>query len=133
MSASDSGSWRLLIYPIAIIFVISFVMNMTIQPFIDSGVSAPSNVSIFETAMINTANYGIPVNATIDLGLFSVELGMIANPFYHYLAPQSFKDFLAEQVVMFSYLPNVVKYPILAIILISIVYALYVLATMLIP
>ena len=130
MAVSDSGSWRLLIYPLIIIFVIAFVMNMTIKPFIDSGVSAPNNLTIFETAMINTFNYGFPINQTFTFLVFTIDIGDIVTPIYNFVVPQTIKDFMSEQVLMFSYLPNIVKYPLLVLLLISLGYAIYVLIVM---
>ena len=130
MSTAESGTWKLLLYPILIIFVIGVVLNLTITPFIESGISVESNPTFFSSTMQSIISTGNVFNMTeIDiLGFFSIPI-----PNIFHILPDSALTFIQTQIEIYSWLPEIVQIPLAIIFIFCIAYALWVLIAMLIP
>lgn len=133
MSASDSGSWKLLIFPFMIIFIIGIVFNLVVQPFVDNGVPINNEPSFIVSAMQNIIATGNIFNVSvISIPLLVTTLD-IPVPNIFNIFPDSIQSFIINQVTIFSYLPTEIQVPLAIIITLSFIYALYVLFTMAIP
>jgi hypothetical protein len=129
MSASDSGTWKLIIYPLVIILVIGLVLNITLQPFLDSGIY-PNNANQTEMTQFNTfLTSGLEV--TIDIPLLGEWTPVIPSPVQ--LVPTFMRDFLSEQITILAYLPTVILIPLMIIFSVAFAYVLWVLIGMWIP
>lgn len=135
MGASDSGSWKLIIYPIIIVVAIGLLFSLILQPFISAGVTPDISASPTAQTIVNLIQYGVPQNSTTGIfGIFGIfnPLTLFFSPI-SLVVPQGVKDFMITQVYTFYYMPSWIQVPILVILSISIGYGLYVAFTMLIP
>lgn len=135
MGASDSGSWKLIIYPLIIVVVIGVILNLILQPFISAGVPTQAQASPTAQVIVNLIQYGVPQNSTSGVfGIFGIfnPLTLFFSPLSLVL-PQSIKDYMVTQVYTFYYLPSWIQVPLLVILSFSVGYGLYVAFTMLIP
>lgn len=129
MAVADSGSWKLIIYSLVIIFIVGFVLNMTISPFIDSGIQVQNETTPIQTGLENIVSTGNVFNITeIDLWLVTIPVPNVFN-----LIGDSGKTFMMNQIHIFTWLPTAIQIPILIIILVAFIYVVWTLIAMLIP
>lgn len=127
MAVSDSGSWKLFIYPVVFIVIFGLIYSLVINPFVSGGVIQERNNNIFVDGLVNTAIYGVPINYTIlgvNVGILNVAWDIM---------PTSIKSYLANTAVSLYYVPEIIAIPITVIVYAALIYALIVLIMMVIP
>ena len=97
-------SWKLVIFPLAFLFILSSFLFYVINPFIDTQ-AVPVIDNPFTSSLELLIQTGSPFNLTLDLGLFSIDLNFFNNYVYNLLMPDFIQDYLLEQVYYMYYLP----------------------------
>lgn len=129
MATADSGSWKLLIYPIMIIFIIGLVLNLTVKPFVDDGQNVDYLNSTLRNKLVDIVNTGNVFNITeIDLWVVTIP---VPNQFD--VLGDTGKTVIIDQINIFTYIPTWLQIPLILIITVCFVYAIWVLISMLIP
>jgi hypothetical protein len=133
MATAESGTWKLLLYPVIIIFVIGVVLNLVVTPFTDGGVVIEKHPTFFSSSMQNIIDTGNVFNiSVISIPLIITTLDIPVPNIFH-LIPNSALVFIQQQVNIYSWLPEVIQIPIAIIFIFCFAYALWVLVAMLIP
>lgn len=140
MAVSDSGSWKLIIYPLAIIIIFGTIITIMIQPFLDNGIPAESQPSQFGETLIDlveTGNIDLNLSTATTIILFPlIGATMLTADIVSAILPQDIKDFIADSIRVYYYIPEPFQTIITAFLIVTficIAYGVYVMATMLIP
>jgi len=147
MGTKDSGTWKLIVYPLMIIFVIGFFLNLAITPYIENGINPTQiNSTNYTDPLKNFVQNGIEANITVfqfnvsstfsflpNLHFGGINLGSLGliNPFD--AVGQVGKDFISTQIDIFNYLPEAIQLPILLILIVCFVIAIISIITWFIP
>lgn len=122
MSNTDSGVWKLLIYPLAIIFVIGIILNLVITPFLDNGIY-PSGVNQSNVDYLrNITENGIPFEIHVPLLLLTLDWVAVAPSPIGFL-PQFLRNFIVDQILILTYIPYQIYYPLIILFSVAIIYA----------
>lgn len=142
MAVSESGSWKLLIYPIIVILILGITINFFVKPFVDAGVPAPTNPNpLLNTARsllltgtpfgeVNTSAANNTVAKVTIITLILNPIFIIPSLIYQFVIPAPLLEFFDTELNAISYLPVIMQDFILTIVTISVGYALYVLVAM---
>jgi hypothetical protein len=106
------GDYTPLYISLGIIFIIGFIIPLSIGEFVDNSQPNPNSY-------VSSISDFVDTGFTISIfGFFSFDI----NPFS--LFGNGFKSFLVSQLNAFSYIPNVISIPLLIIILVGLVVSL---------
>ena len=140
MAVSDSGSWKLIIYPLAFIIIIGSITTLIVRPFLDNGLTMDSQPTQFGETLIQlveTGNIQFNLTATESVIFFPFVAGAaLTADIVSAILPQTLKDFVADSIRVYYYLPDPIQSIVTALLVISFVciaYGIYVMGTMLIP
>lgn len=129
MGGVEVGTWKLLLYPIALILFLGIFANMLISPLVEEGVTVETQ----DNQMVQITSTMITDGVPFDVNILGFNLLSLINPFWYFI-PTVLKEFIANQILIFLYLPSWMQGIVAGVFIlcsISIAYSLYVLLTML--
>lgn len=147
MGTKDSGTWKLIVYPLMIIFALGFFFNLAITPYLDSGIAINNNnQSNLTNPIKQTIQNGVSTDITVfdfnftstfsflpNLEFGGVNLGEISFPNPFDIIGQTGKDFLYTQIDIFNYLPEFLQLPLLIILAVCFIIAIISIITWFLP
>jgi hypothetical protein len=147
MGTKDASTWKLIIYPLMIIFIVGFFLNLAITPYLDSGITVDTtNSSNITLPIKNVIQNGVTTNITLfdfnftstfsflpNLEFGGVNVGEISFPNPFNIIGQTGKDFLFTQIDIFNYLPIYLQTPLLIILALCFIIAIISIITWFIP
>lgn len=124
MGTSDSGAWKLLIYPMALILILAILLSLTVTPFVEEGISldTPADVSFFRTALLNLIDSGNVFNVTkISIPLLVTTYDIPIPNIFKVFGTKAY-DFIVTQINVLLYLPEWFALPFTILLLLSLAY-----------
>jgi len=118
--------WKLIVYPIAVILILGIILNITVYPFLDSGLALPNNPSFFTGTAYSIIDSGNVFNIT------SIEIPYLFNiaiPNIFDLFPAEVITFIKNQVSIFEVLPLTIQIIIGIILILCLALGLFSLVT----
>lgn len=130
MGTAESGTWKLLMYPLIIIVVIGVVLSLILTPFADNQITQASTTPEAVNFFNNVTNGGVVGNFTIPLFIADFTFD-IRSPTY--LLPQFMREFFVNQMVIILDIPLWLLIPTIVVFTAGLIYVAYDSFTKLIP
>lgn len=130
MATTDSGVYKMFLYPLIIIVVLGAILELTISPFIDNYIY-PTDVSQYNADYITQIITNGTAIFSVDIPILGTWEPVIKSPIS--LLPQFMIDFIVDQIAFLTTLPTWLLYPLLFIFLACFIYVLVVIIQGFIP
>ena len=121
MATTDSGVYKMFLYPLIIIVVLGAILELTISPFIDNYIY-PTDVSQYNSDYITQIITNGTAIFSVDIPILGTWEPVIKSPIS--LLPQFMIDFIVDQIAFLTTLPTWLLYPLLFIFLACFIYVL---------
>ena len=121
MATTDSGVYKMFLYPLIIIVVLGAILELTIDPFIDNYIY-PIGVSQYNADYITQIITNGTTIFSVDIPILGTWEPVIKSPIS--LLPQFMIDFIVDQIAFLTTLPTWLLYPLLFIFLACFIYVL---------
>ena len=121
MATTDSGVYKMFLYPLIIIVVLGAILELTISPFIDNYIY-PIGVSQYNADYITQIITNGTTIFSVDIPILGTWEPVIKSPIS--LLPQFMIDFIVDQIAFLTTLPTWLLYPLLFIFLACFIYVL---------
>jgi hypothetical protein len=121
MATTDSGVYKMFLYPLMIIVVLGAILELTIYPFIDNYVY-PTGVSQYNVDYITQIMTNGTTIFSVDIPILGTWEPVIKSPIS--LLPQFMIDFIVNQIVFLATIPAWLLYPLIFIFLACFIYVL---------
>jgi len=121
MATTDSGVYKMFLYPLIIIVVLGAILELTIDPFIDNYIY-PTGVSQYNADYITQIITNGTTIFSVDIPILGTWEPVIKSPIS--LLPQFMIDFIVDQIAFLTTLPTWLLYPLLFIFLACFIYVL---------
>ena len=121
MATTDSGVYKMFLYPLMIIVVLGVILELTIYPFIDNHVY-PTDISQYNVDYITHIITNGTAIFSVDIPILGTWTPVIPSPIS--LLPQFMIDFIVDQIVFLATIPAWLLYPLIFIFLACFIYVL---------
>ena len=106
------SNYSYILYSLTVVLVIGVILNLIVAPFLDTGLSVPSNPTFLTDGLNNVVDsgniFGI-TNVTVHIPLLADPVISVPNPFKIILPDLAF-NFLKTQIAILALLPETIQY-----------------------